>query len=157
MIQRMKLLDYFKPVKQENNFNILPDALFTLEQDGKIIDINDKVLEMFNTSRYEFLGKYFSDCVENGTAVLNEIIKNKECVCAKAKLRETDTPIILELNAIRDKEFHKVYVSAREVTTRQRQQQNLNERYEMAQKIIDEKNDFLLTSSGALLSTLISK
>ena len=152
----MKILDYFKPVVKDNDLNILPDAIFTLELDGKIIDVNDKVLKLFNSSKYDFLGKYFPDCVEGGSAVLNDIIKNNKFVCAKAKVKDDEAPMILELNAVRNEEKQKVYVSAREVTSEQRKQKTLNEKYEMAQKIIDEKNEFLLTSSGALLSTLVS-
>ncbi|MBR2068170.1 MAG: PAS domain-containing sensor histidine kinase [Candidatus Gastranaerophilales bacterium] len=152
----MKILEYFKPVKADNDFNLLPDGIFTLEQDGKIIDVNDKVLKMYNATRFDFLGRYFSDCVENGTAILNQVIKNNEYVCARAKVKDTESPMILEINTIRNDDTQKVYVSARDVTGRQREQKSITEKYTMAQKIIDEKNDFLLTSSGALLSSLVS-
>ncbi len=152
----MNIIDYFKPVKQENNFNMLPDGIFTLEQDGRIIDVNNKILEIYGLSRYDFLGKYFSDCVENGTAVLNEIIKTNQYVCAKAIVKDGEPPMVLEISTTRDEESQKVYVCVREVTTRQKEHKSMSEKYTIAQKIIDEKNDFLLTSSGALLSTLVS-
>ena len=58
----MKVLEYFsKNQKEDNNFNLLPDGVFTLEQDGKIIDVNNKVLEIYNTSRFNIIGRYFSD------------------------------------------------------------------------------------------------
>ncbi len=152
----MKILDYFKPVKQENNFNLLPDGIFTLEQDGRIIDVNDKILRIFNSSKYDFLGKYFSDCVENGTAVLNEIIRTNKFVCAKAIVKDGEPPMVLEINTARNDDTQKVYVCVREVTTRQKEHKSITEKYTMAQKIIDEKNEFLLNSSGALLSTLVS-
>ena len=155
-IQIMKILEYFKPVKQENDFDTLPDAIFILEQDGKIVNINDKVLKLFKASKYDFLGKYFSDCVENGTALLNKIIKDESCVCAKAKVKSSEPNMVLELNASRNDESQKVYVIAREVTSRQREQKTMTEKYEAAQKIIDEKNDFLISSSGGLLSALVS-
>lgn len=152
----MKIRDYFKPVKQENNFNLLPDAIITLEQDGKIIDVNDKVLKLFNATRFDFLGRYFSDCVENGTCVLNEIIKTGKCICAKAKVKENEPSMTLEINTIRLEENNKVYVSLRDVTEREKEYRAMKERYGIVQKIIDEKNEFLITSSGALLSTLVS-
>ena len=43
----MKILEYFKNQKDDKNFNLLPDAVFTIEQDGKIINVNDRVLEIF--------------------------------------------------------------------------------------------------------------
>ena len=154
--KRMKITDYFKPVKQETNFNLLPDGVFTLEHDGKIIDVNDKILQMYNTTKYDLLGKYFSDCVENGTAILNEIIKTKEYVCAKAKVKDDVAPLVLEISTIKSEENQRVYVCARNMTTRQREFKSMSEKYNVAQRIIDEKNEFLLNSSGALLSSLVS-
>ena len=72
----MKILEYFKNQKEDSNFNLLPDGVFTIEQDGKIINVNDKVLEIFNTSKFNILGRYFSDFIEDGTAVLNKITQN---------------------------------------------------------------------------------
>ena len=57
----MKILDYLKPVKQEINLDIMPDAMFTLECDGKIVDVNDKVLKMYNITKFDILGKYSSE------------------------------------------------------------------------------------------------
>ena len=71
----MKILEYFKSQKEDNNFNLLPDGIFTLEQDGRVIDVNDKVLEIYKTTRFNVLGRYFSDFVENGTEILNKIVK----------------------------------------------------------------------------------
>ncbi|MBQ8476125.1 PAS domain-containing protein, partial [bacterium] len=131
----MKILDYLKPSKVDNNFNLLPDGVFTLEQDGKIIDVNDKILKMFNASRFDFLGRYFSDCVENGTSVLNEVIKSGDYICAKAKVKDTEPPMVLEINTIRNDEVQRVYVCARDVTGRQREHKSISEKYTIAQKI----------------------
>ena len=48
----MKLLKYFKSQKEDSNFDLLPDGIFTLEQGGKIIDVNDKVLKLYRTNRF---------------------------------------------------------------------------------------------------------
>ena len=69
----MKILEYFKNQKEDKNFNLLPDGIFTIEQDGKIISVNNKILEIFNTSRFNILGRYFSDFIEDGNTVLNKI------------------------------------------------------------------------------------
>ena len=152
----MKLLNYFKSQKPDNSFNLLPDGIFTLEQDGKIVDVNDKITDMYKLSRYDFLGRYFSDFVQGGTSVLNQILQNNNYACAKAIVKDNEASLTLELNTTRDKDNNKVYVSARNVTARQKEQKTMSEKYVMAQKIIDEKNDFLLTSSGAILSSLVS-
>ena len=154
----MKLLDYFKTSsKEENNFNLLPDGIFTLEQDGKVIDVNNKVLEMYGISRFEILGRYFSDFIENGTSVLNKIVQNNTSMTARAIMKDEETRnVYFDISATRNAETSKVYVVARNITKKQVEQNTISERYIVAQKIIDEKNDFLLESSGSILSSLVS-
>lgn len=155
---KMKLLDYFKTSsKEENNFNLLPDGIFTLEQDGKVIDVNNKVLEMYGISRFEILGRYFSDFIENGTSVLNKIVQNNTSMTARAIMKDEETRnVYFDISATRNAETSKVYVVARNITKKQVEQNTISERYIVAQKIIDEKNDFLLESSGSILSSLVS-
>ena len=48
----MRLLNYFKNQKEDKiNFNLLPDGIFTLETDGRIIDIWTK--QMYNYKKFE--------------------------------------------------------------------------------------------------------
>ena len=153
----MKLLKIFKSQKEDSNFNLLPDGVFTLEQDGKIIDVNNKVLEIYNTSRFNVLGRYFSDFVENGTLILNQVIQNNAPVSAKAVFEnESMVPIYLEITANRNSETNKVYVIIRNVTSEKKEQSLIAKKFIIAQKIIDEKNEFLLKSSGAILSNLVA-
>lgn len=157
IILKMKLLEYFKSQKEENNFNLLPDGIFTLEQDGKIIDVNNKILEMYEMSRFEILGRYFSDFIENGTSILNKIVQNKTTVSVRALMKNEEIRnIFFEISATRNLETSKVYVVARNITKQQAEQKTINERYALAQKIIDGKNDFLLDASGSILSSLVS-
>ena len=155
---KMKILDYFKTSsKEESNFNLLPDGIFTLEQDGKVVDVNNKVLEMFGISRFEILGRYFSDFIENGTSVLNKIVQNNTSMTARAILKNDEVRnVYFDISATRNAETSKVYVVARNITKKQVEQNTISERYIVAQKIIDEKNDFLLESSGSILSSLVS-
>ena len=152
----MKVLEYFKSQpKEDNNFNLLPDGIFTLEQDGKIIDVNNRVLEIYNTGRFNILGRYFSDFVENGTQILNQVIQNNTSVSARAIFEdESVLPIHLEITASRNTDTNKVYVIVRNITPEKKQQSAIARKFVVAQKIIDEKNDFLLNSSGAVLSNL---
>ena len=153
----MKILEYFKSQKEDNNFNLLPDGIFTLEQDGKIIDVNDKVLEMYDTNRFNVLGHYFSEFVENGTAILNKIVQDGSSELVKAFIKEEERPsLLLEITARRDLETNKVYVVARNATEQHKENKVTKEKFSVAQKIIDEKNDFLLDSSGVILSNLVS-
>ena len=153
----MRLLKYFKSQKEENNFNLLPDGIFILEQDGKIIDVNNKVLEIYEMSRFEILGQYFSDFVENGTSILNKIVQNNTTASVKAIVKNEEVRnIYLEISATRNQETSKVYVCVRNITKQQAEQKTINEKYSQAQKIIDGKNDFLIDASGPILSSLVS-
>lgn len=153
----MKLLKYFKSQQEDFDFNLLPDGIITLEQDGKIVDVNDKIIEMYDTSRFNIIGRYFSDIVENGTSVLNKITQNNTSAIVKAVLDDShEADIYFDITAVRNQDNQKVYVSVRDVTQKQREHKNMNERYVVSQKIIDEKNDFLLISSGTILSNLVS-
>ncbi len=156
----MKLLDYFKKPKEENDFDLLPDGVFTLEEDGKIIDVNDKILDIYKSTRFSIVGRYFSDFVEDGTSILNKIVQDNKSACVKAIVKneknDEEKRIFLEITARRLTENSKVLVCVRNVTNKQKEQRNINEKYAQAQKIIDGKNDFLLESSGAILSNLVS-
>ncbi|MBQ2983733.1 MAG: PAS domain-containing sensor histidine kinase [Candidatus Gastranaerophilales bacterium] len=161
----MKILEYFKNQKEDKNFNLLPDGIFTIEQDGKIISVNNKLLEIFNTSRFNILGRYFSDFVEDGNAVLNKITKDHTTAYVKAfatkpkeegEQEEEKQNIYLEISAVRNEENQKVYVCVRNASKRHKEQKIISEKYNIAQKIIDEKNEFLLNSSGTILSNLVS-
>ena len=154
----MKVLEYFKSQpKEDENFNLLPDGVFTLEQDGKIINVNNKVLEIYNTSRFNILGRYFSDFVENGTSILNKVIQNGKSISAKAIFEdESVVPIHLDITASRNTETNKVYVIVRNISSEKKEQSTMAKKFVAAQRIIDEKNDFLLNSSGGILSNLVA-
>lgn len=153
----MKLLKYFKSQKEDNSFNLLPDGIFTLEQDGKIIDVNNKVLEMYGMTRFEILGRYFSDFVENGTFVLNKIVQQGSSEPVRALMKDEEIRnVFFEISATRNQETSRVYVVARNITKKQAEQKTINERYALAQKVIDGKNEFLIEASGPILSSLVS-
>ena len=153
----MKILEYFKSQKEDNNFNLLPDGIFTLEQDGKIVDVNDSGLKMYSANRFNMLGHYFSEFVENGTDVLNKIVQDGSSELVRAFVKEEEKPsLLLEITAKRNLETNKVYVIARNATQQHKENKVTKEKFVVAQKIIDEKNDFLLDSSGVILSNLVS-
>ena len=153
----MKILEYFKCQKEDINFNLLPDGIFTLGQDGKIIDVNNKILEIYGMSRFEILGHYFSDFIENGTSILNKIVQNNSSATVRALMKNEEIRnTYFEITATRNLETSKVYVAVRNITGKQIEQKTMSEKYVVAQKIIEEKNDFLLEASGAILSSIVS-
>ena len=154
----MKILDLFKSQqKEENDFNLLPDGIFVLEQDGKIIDVNNKVLEIYKKNRFEILGHYFSDFIENGTQILNKIVQSGNSASANAVMKnDSETRLYFDITATRNSQNSKVYVVIRNITKKQAAKVAYDEKIEIAQRIIDEKNDFLLEASGSILSSLVS-
>lgn len=155
----MKILDLFKNKIEETGFSLLPDGIFTLEQDGRIVDVNDKVLEFYNTTRFNIIGHYFSDFIENGTSILNRIVQDKTYARVRAidKFNNFDNgeDIFFEISASRIPD-DKVYVCARNITDKHIQEKIINEKYSATQKIVDGKNDFLLYASDSILSSLVS-
>ena len=156
----MKLIEYFKKPKEEESFDLLPDGVFTLEQDGKIINVNNKILDIYKTTKFNIIGRYFSDFVENGTTILNKIVQDGSSASVKAIVKnendDEEKRISFEMTATRDIEAAKVFVCVRNTTNKEKEQKSINEKYAAAQKIIEGKNDFLLESSGAILSNLVS-
>ena len=156
----MKLIEYFKKPKEEESFDLLPDGVFTLEQDGKIINVNNKILDIYKTTKFNIIGRYFSDFVENGTTILNKIVQDGSSASVKAIVKnekdDEEKRISFEMTATRDIEAAKVFVCVRNNTNKEKEQKSINEKYAAAQKIIEGKNDFLLESSGAILSNLVS-
>ena len=154
----MNFLNNFKkPQQQEEDFDLLPDGVFTLESDGKIINVNSKALMMLNMKKFDVVGRYFSDFFENGTSLLNKIVREGNPQCARTiPGNKKEYVQSIELSATRNLEREKVYVSARNATLIKKEQKSISEKYEVAQKIIDEKNDFLIDSSGSILSNLVS-
>lgn len=152
----MKLLDLIKNNKETFDFDVLPDALVIIQQDGKIIDVNSKALEYFGVAKFEVLGKYFSDFVENGTAVLNQICTSGEPKSAYSIAKNKKPSELFEITANRDIQAEKIYVMIRNSTQKDKEQKKINERYALVQNIVDKKNDFIIEASGPILSTLTS-
>ncbi len=151
----MNLLNCLKAEKVNTNFDLLPDGIFVLEQDGRIVDVNNKVLEIFKARKFDIIGNYFSDFVEDGTNVLNDILQDNRARQVKSVPKAKDEmPCLLEVTVNRNLELDNVYVCVRNVTAYKKEQKVITEKYEVAQKIIEGKNEFLIEASGGVLSNL---
>ena len=42
-------------------FNIYPDGIFIVSMDGRILDVNLKIVELFGYSRFDMVGQYFQN------------------------------------------------------------------------------------------------
>ncbi len=153
--KQMNLKALFSPLKKDDIFNLLPDAVFVLESDGKIIDVNQKAVDLFGYSRFNMIGEYFSQYVQNGSTVLNKIVGLNISATEKINCASKEEKYI-EMTAHQDAKTQKVYVSLREVTENYKKQVAKNGEFEVAKGIIDEKNNYLQSNSSEILSTLSS-
>lgn len=151
----MDLLQLFKRPKKEDLFSKYPDGILVVSLEGKVLDVNEKALNMFGFSRLEIVGQFFSAFIDGGTNLLNKIISTSQPMVSRAKTNTKDGSFF-EISASRDTQGQKVYVSLRDVTQRHKMQNMVNTQYEIAKSIIDEKNTYLNAISGEILSSLAS-
>lgn len=150
----MDLLKFFKRPNKEDLFNKFPDGVIIVSLEGKILDANNKALDMLETSRLEAVGKFFSAYVEGGSNLLNKIVAQKKPLISKVKITDSDEDFYYEISASRDTVGQKVYVTLRDVSHNYKMQNMVNGQFEIARNIIDEKNNYLVNISGEILSSL---
>ncbi len=149
----MRLFDFFKKPKKDDLFNSHPDGIFVVESDGKILDVNTKVLELFKASRFDMIGQFFSKYVQGGSTLLNQVVKARGSTVTKA-LTGANGEIFVELTANQNEDSRNVYVCVREVTTNYKSQNAINAEFEVCKRALDEKNAYLTSVSSELLSSL---
>lgn len=151
----MNLLNFFKRPKKEDIFNKLPDGTIIVSLEGRILDANNKALEMFGVSRLEMAGEFFSAYVEGGSNLLNKIISLKKPLISRVNVaKKENEDFYYEISAHRDSIEQKVYVTLRDVSQNYKMQNMVNGQFEIAKNIIDDKNTYLVNISGEILSSL---
>ncbi len=149
------LFSNFARPKKDDMFNIYPDGIFIVSMDGRILDVNLKIVELFGYSRFDMVGQYFSEYIQGGSGLLNKIVAQKAPSITKAQTaREED--VFVEVAAAKDIENDRVFVTIRNVTQNYKMQNVVNGEFEIAKKIIDEKNAFLCEISPEIISSLDS-
>ena len=149
------LFSNFARPKKDDMFNIYPDGIFIVSMDGRILDVNLKIVELFGYSRFDMVGQYFSEYIQGGSGLLNKIVAQKAPSITKAQTaREED--VYVEVAAAKDLENDRVFVTIRNVTQNYKMQNVVNGEFEIAKKIIDEKNSFLCEISPEIISSLDS-
>ncbi len=150
----MKLFDFFfKKPKKDDLFNSHPDGIFVVESDGKILEVNTRVTELFKASSFDMCGQFFSKYVQGGSSLLNQVVKARSSTVTKA-LTGTNEEIFIELTASQNPESGNVYVCIREVTSSYRMQNLINSEFEACKNVVDKKNLYLSSVSSELLSSL---
>ena len=151
----MNLFSLFKRPKKEDIFEIFPDGIVLVSMDGKILDVNAKALQILGFSKLDLVGSYFSQYVQGGSVLLNKLIQNSQSAVTKAANPKKED-LFVEISAAKSEDLEKVYVSIRDITANYKHQNMVNGEYEIAKKIIDEKNSFLTGISGEFFNLLNS-
>ena len=151
----MNLFSLFIKPKKEDIFEIFPDGILVVSMDGKILDINNKAVKILGFNKLEIIGSYFSQFIQGGSVLLNKLVQTGTTSITKAATNKKED-IFVEVAAAKNEEFDKVYVSIRDITANYKMQNMINGEYEIAKKIIDEKNTFLTNISGEIFSLLNS-
>ena len=149
------LFSNFSRPKKDDLFNIYPDGIFIVSMDGRILDVNVKIVELYGYSRFDMVGQYFSEYVQGGSGLLNKIVAQKRPSITKAQTAKEED-VYVEVAASKDLENDRVFVTLRDVTQNYKMQNMVNGEYEIAKKIIDEKNTFLTEVAPEIISSLDS-
>ena len=151
----MNLLSLLKRPKKEDIFEIFPDGILIVSMDGKILDANTRALQILNCSKLDLVGSLFSQFVQGGSALLNKLVQSNTYSVTKAAKNKSDD-IFVEVSASRSNEYERVYVSIKDVTQNYKMQNMINGEFEIAKKVIDEKNSYLTGISGEYFTLLNS-
>lgn len=151
----MNLFSLFNRPKKEDIFEIFPDGILIVSMDGKILDVNSKALKILNFSKLDLVGSYFSQYIQGGSVLLNKLVQSGGISVTKAA-NQNNEDIFVEISAAKNSEFDKVYVSIRDITQSYKLQNMINGEYEIAKKIIEEKNKYLTGVSGEYFNLLNS-
>ena len=151
----LALFSSFSRQKKDAIFNIYPDGIFIVSMDGRVLDVNLKIVELYGFSRFDMIGQYFSEYIQGGSGLLNKIVAQKKPSITKAQTAR-DEDVFVEVSASKDMENDRVFVTLRDVTQNYKMQNMVNGEYEIAKKIIDEKNTFLSEVSPEIISSLDS-
>ena len=152
---KMNLFSIFNKPKKEDIFEIFPDGILIVSMDGKILDVNSKALKILGFSKMELTGSYFSQYIQGGSVLLNKLVQSGMLSVTKAA-NSNKEDIYVEVSAAKSDDNEKVYVSIRDITQSYKVQNMISGEYEIAKKIIDEKNKYLKGISGEIFSLLNS-
>lgn len=150
---KMNLFSIFNKPKKEDIFEIFPDGILVVSMDGKILDVNSKALQILGFSKMELIGSYFSQYIQGGSVLLNKLVQSGMLSVTKAA-NSNKEDIYVEVSAAKSEDNEKVYVSIRDITQSYKVQNMISGEYEIAKKIIDEKNKYLKGISGEIFSLL---
>ncbi len=151
----MNLFSLFKRPKKEDIFEAFPDAILVVSTDGRILDINSKGLKIFGFSKLDIVGSLFSQFVQGGSNLLNKLVHSDGTLVTKA-LKNKSEDIFVEVSASKSEDFDRVYVSIRDISHNYKMQNMISGEYEIAKKVIAQKNLYLTGIAGEFFALLNS-
>ena len=80
----MNFTNIFSNINPKEVLQYLPDAVFVIESDGKIVWVNDKASIIFEAKANLLKGLYFDEVVSNGLALAEKSYSKRNSVVTGA-------------------------------------------------------------------------
>lgn len=145
----MNITNLFSNINPREVINNLPDAVFVLEADGKIIWANDKASIIFETKISDLKKLYFDEIVANGLELAEKSFAKRSSVVTGAVTTE-GKEFFVEINSKKYIEQH--FVTIRDITA----MTNVLLNAEKTGKFNKEKNAMLTKLSNEIKSPIQS-
>ena len=145
----MNIADLFNNINPREVIKYLPDAVFVVESDGKIIWANDKAGIIFEAKRSELKGLYFNEIVANGMELAEKSYMRRNAVVTGAFTVE-GKEFFIEMNA--KKYIEQYFITIRDITA----MTNVLANAEKTGRLNKEKNIMLTKLSNEIKSPIQS-
>lgn len=145
----MNITNFFSNINPKEVLKNLPDAVFVVDFDGKIVWVNNKAANMFETNTGFLKSLLFDELVNNGLELAEKSYRKRNAVFAKTTTIN-ENEIFIELNA--KKYVEQYFVTIRDITALT----NILNSAEEVSKLNNEKNLMLSKLSNEIKSPLQS-
>ncbi|MDR1326930.1 MAG: PAS domain-containing sensor histidine kinase [Heliobacteriaceae bacterium] len=139
----------FSSINSKEVLQNLPDAVFVMEPDGRILWVNEKAAAIFETGRSTLKGSYFDEIVPDGRELAAQAAAQKKSVVTGA-FRYDGREIYIEISA--RQYIEQYFITLRDVTPLT----GMLAQVEHTEKMNKEKNTMLVKLSNELKSPLQS-
>lgn len=145
----MNIADLFNSINPREVIRYLPDAVFVVDSDGKIVWANDKASIVFETNRSNLKGLYFNEIVANGMELAEKSYTRRNAVVTGAFTLE-GKEFFVEMNA--KKYIDQYFITIRDITA----MTNVLANAEKTGRLNKEKNIMLTKLSNEIKSPIQS-
>jgi len=145
----MNLAEVFNKIRARDVFQNLPDAIFIVDEEGKIIEVNNKAVSLFETHFKPLTECHFDEIVADGMILAKNASDENKSVATGA-FSANGSEIFVEISARKTSGLY--FVTVRDITTLT----GLLNLAEDTGKMNKEKNYMLYRLSGDIKSPLHS-